>query len=285
MQIKTLNDAFMNSHIDKPLLSFVCNSIDKTELGIELSQKLQLPLLEDANPKFIESSEFVLILDNRGLALQQTGRKVPGEIRVDFISGSVDHRRKQGGGKGQMIAKACGLKAGALPKILDMTAGLGKDAFVLASLGCEILLNERSPIVYALLSDGLARAADSVRWDDIELAEIIARMTLLENSDSRTLGLSQEQLPEGKVDVVYLDPMFPGRDKSADVKKEMRAFHSIVGADLDAADLLPQALRLAKYRVVVKRPRKAPFLNEQAPSFQLLGKSSRYDIYTLKKMS
>ena len=65
----------------------------------------------------------------------------------------------------------------------------------------------------------------------------------------------------------------------------MRAFHAIVGADLDAADLLPQALRLAEYRVVVKRPRKAPFLNELAPNFQLLGKSSRYDIYTLKKMS
>jgi len=78
--------------------------------------------------------------------------------------------------------------------------------------------------------------------------------------------------------------MFPERQKSADVKKEMNASHSIVGADLDADRLLPLALEKAQYRVVVKRPRKAPFLNNQPPSYQLEGKTSRFDIYTRKKM-
>ncbi len=263
----------------------LCNIPSMVSAATALSKSMGVELLFDSDSKLIDSVEFVLLYDESGLSLQQTGRKVPGPIYVDFTSGSVDHRRKQGGGKGQMIAKACGLKAGVYPKILDMTAGLGKDAFVLASLGCELLLNERSPLVHALLSDGLARGRDVSHFDDPKLAEILNRMTLLSNGDSRQLYFSEQELPSGKIDVVYLDPMFPSREKSADVKKEMRAFHTVVGTDLDAAELLPQALALAEYRVVVKRPRKAPFLNEQTPSFQLIGKSSRYDIYTLKKMS
>jgi len=269
---------------EKTLISIVCTDSEMLAEAALLGQALDLPLVKASELAFVdikklECSQFVLILSEQGLALQQTGAKAPGAIKVDFTAGSVDHRRKQGGGKGQMIAKACGLKGCATPDILDMTAGLGKDAFVLASLGCELLLSERSAIVYALLKDGFTRARRFAAYSDPELAIILERMTLLPNSDSRHLIL-----PEEKVDVVYLDPMFPTREKSADVKKEMRAFHKIVGADLDSNELLPQALALAIYRVVVKRPRKAPFLNHKPPSFQLMGKSSRYDIYTLKKI-
>jgi 16S rRNA (guanine1516-N2)-methyltransferase len=89
---------------------------------------------------------------------------------------------------------------------------------------------------------------------------------------------------DNRPDVIYLDPMFPDRQKSADVKKEMAAFHHVVGKDEDADSLLEKALAKANYRVVVKRPRKAPFINNKTPSYQLEGKSSRYDIYTIKKM-
>ena len=78
---------------------------------------------------------------------------------MDFVEGAVAHRRKFGGGRGQSIAKAVGLKSGAMPTVVDATAGLGRDAFVLASLGCKVTLIERSPVVAALLQDGLARAA------------------------------------------------------------------------------------------------------------------------------
>lgn len=55
-------------------------------------------------------------------------------------------------------------------------------------------------------------------------------------------------------DVVYLDPMYPHRQKSALVKKEMRVFQSLVGNDDDADSLLIPAMTIAKRRVVVKRP-------------------------------
>ena len=85
-------------------------------------------------------------------------------------------------------------------------------------------------------------------------------------------------------DVIYLDPMFPVRSKSAQVKKEMRIFHQLVGADPDSDSLLDAALSQARYRVVVKRPRIAPALANTPPNYTLEGKSNRYDIYTLQKL-
>jgi len=88
------------------------------------------------------------------------------------------------------------------------------------------------------------------------------------------------EAPQG----IYLDPMFPHRDKSALVKKEMRVFRPLVGDDLDAPALLEAALALATHRVVVKRPRKAPIIEGGKPSHSLEGKSSRYDIYPKKAL-
>jgi 16S rRNA (guanine1516-N2)-methyltransferase len=215
------------------------------------------------------------------IQLQQTGRKAPGPIMVELTEGAVDHRRKFGGGKGQMIAKAVGVKAGVYPHVLDATAGMGKDSFVLATLGCPVTMLERSPVVQLLLQDGLRRAHEFAAVNDAELMQVINRMQLLLQDSYRYLDtLAPADFP----DVIYLDPMFPERQKTADVKKEMAAFHSVVGKDEDADALLPLALARVNYRVVVKRPRKAPFLNNQPPSYQLEGKSSRYDIYTIKKL-
>lgn len=259
----------------------LCIDPHRHEIAEQLARQLQLVLLGEESPEAISDYEFVVLVDENSIALQQTGRKAPGPILAEFTEGAVDHRRKFGGGKGQMIAKAVGIKAGCYPRVLDATAGLGKDSFVLASLGCAVTMLERSPIVQVLLADGLARAQAFAREQDTELLSLLNNMTLV-TQDSREylMSLDAASFP----DVIYLDPMFPERQKSADVKKEMAAFHSVVGKDEDADSLLPLALTRVNYRVVVKRPRKAPFLNNQTPSFQLEGKSSRYDIYTIKKL-
>ena len=220
-------------------------------------------------------AEFALQLGDAGLQLVDLGPDAPGPVRVDFVEGAAAHRRLFGGGSGQMIAKAVGIQSGVRPRILDATAGLGRDAFVLASLGCELTLIERQPLVAALLEDGLARAAR-----DPEVAPIVARMQLLTGNAVDLLRAWPDEPPQ----VVYLDPMFPHRDKSALVKKEMRLFRPLVGDDLDAPALLAAALALASHRVVVKRPRKAPCIDGPKPSHQLEGKSSRYDIYPKKAL-
>ena len=218
---------------------------------------------------------FALQLGGAGLQLVELGDKAPGPVRVDFVEGAMAHRRQFGGGSGQMIAKAVGVQPGIRPRVLDATAGLGRDAFVLASLGCEMTLIERQPLIAALLEDGLARAALS-----LEVAPIVAHMYLLTGNAIELMRQWQGEPPQ----VIYLDPMFPHRDKSALVKKEMRLFRPLVGDDLDAPALLAAALALASHRVVVKRPRKAPAIDGVKPGYVLEGKSSRYDVYPKKKL-
>ncbi|UTW08806.1 class I SAM-dependent methyltransferase [Pseudomonas benzenivorans] len=220
-------------------------------------------------------AQFALQLGEAGLQLVELGPQAPGPVRVDFVEGAMAHRRQFGGGSGQMIAKAVGVQPGVRPRVLDATAGLGRDAFVLASLGCEMTLIERQPLIAALLEDGLARAAG-----DAEVGAIVARMRLLAGNAIELMGAWAEEAPQ----VIYLDPMFPHRDKSALVKKEMRLFRPFVGDDLDAPALLAAALGLASHRVVVKRPRKAPVIDGPKPGYALEGKSSRYDIYPKKSL-
>ena len=232
------------------------------------AQRLQLPLQDNA-------AQFAVQIGEAGLQLQQLGPEAPGPVRVDFVEGAAAHRRLFGGGSGQMIAKAVGVQQGVRPRVLDATAGLGKDAFVLASLGCEMSLIERQPLIAALLEDGLARAQG-----DAEVGAIVARMRLLHGNSIELMRAWEGEAPQ----VIYLDPMFPHRDKSALVKKEMRVFRPLVGDDMDAPALLEVALALASHRVVVKRPRKAPCIEGPKPSHSLEGKSSRYDIYPKKAL-
>jgi 16S rRNA (guanine1516-N2)-methyltransferase len=232
------------------------------------AQALALPIITNEGKKHFP---LVLLVSEEGLALQQTHARI-NPVKVDFAAGSARHRRLYGGGKGQMLAKAVGVVDKANLRVVDATAGLGRDAFVLASLGCELTLIERSPIIFALLADGLARAQQ-----DHNIKPIIARMELV-NADART-WLQQTQQP---IDVVYLDPMFPESAKAALVKKEMRIFHELIGKDEDADGLLARALTKAHYRVVVKRPRLAKPLAGQEPTYSLTGKANRFDVYVLK---
>ena len=220
-------------------------------------------------------AEFALQLGHQGLQFIELGPQAAGPIRVDFAAGAVAHRRLFGGGSGQMIAKAIGIQQGIRPVVLDATAGLGRDAFVLADLGCPVTLIERQPLIAALLEDGMQRA-----FADAEVGSIVARMRLIHGNAIDLMRAWEDEPPQ----VIYLDPMFPHRDKSALVKKEMRLFRPLAGDDDDAPALLKSALGLATHRVVVKRSRKAPAIAGEKPGYTLEGNSSRFDIYPKKSL-
>ena len=226
-------------------------------------------LVYDAN------APFELRFESSTLSLYKRDEPKLDGIAVDFVTGAVAHRRKFGGGRGQSIAKAVGLKQGVTPSVVDGTAGLGRDAFVLASLGCTVTMVERHPVVAALLEDGLRRA-----YQDAEIGDWMReRMRLFPGSSLEALAKLEQD-----VDVVYLDPMYPHRDKSALVKKEMRVFQSLVGADLDADGLLAPALALATKRVVVKRPDYAEDLDGVKPNTVIETKKNRFDVYVKAAM-
>lgn len=251
------------THKQMTELSLWCPDADNREKSQQLADALSIGL-NDADTC---DSTFYLQYTDQGLIMGTAIEELGNPITVDFVSGANAHRRKFGGGKHQDIARAVGIPKKANISVLDATAGLGRDAFVLASLGCQVTLIERNPVMYYLLQDGLQRAAM-----DPDTAPIAARMTLV-HADA----LNQQS---GDIDVVYLDPMFPPTQKSAKVKKELRYLHHIVGYDAIGADaLFDWAFRCAHKRVVVKRPRLAPRLAEKVPTLAFEGKSGRFDVY------
>lgn len=207
-----------------------------------------------------------------------------GRLEVDFVGGRTGYRLRHGGGRGQTLARAVGAGKGrSLPRILDATAGLGRDAAVLATIGCPVLAVERQAAIFALLADGLARALA-----DAETASLLGgHLQILEADASQLLHAWAEDptataLASFAPEVIYLDPMHPPRRKGAQVRKEMRVFRDLVGVDKDQQALLAAALRCPVERVVVKRPVGAEALLPGVAQ-RLSGKTTCYDLYLRPK--
>lgn len=214
-----------------------------------------------------------LVLEPDGLGLYALDMPGSGPVRIDLGEGSLGFRVADNRARHEMVVKACGLLKATSPlQILDATAGLLRDACVLAAAGARVQVAERSPVIAELIEDGLKRAQGQA-----ELADLLSRIAF-RPGDSLLLLHAMAAASE-QVDVVYLDPMFPHRDKSALVKKEMRVFRAVVGEDADADALLAPARAVARKRVVVKRPKLAPWLAAAKPGLTLEGKSGRFDIY------
>lgn len=247
-------------------------------VAARLARELHLPLLGAEAPASAAAAYDALLLQSaRGLALERTGRGTPGPVQVDFASARMRQRRRGGGS--ELLGRAVGIGARRSLEVLDATAGLGRDSFVLADLGCRMLVCERDPIVAALLSSGLAAAATAQEEYVVRAA---ARMRLWA-ADARSLP-ARDLLA---IDVICLDPMFPPRSKRAAVKKEMALFQALLGDPPpgDAEDLLHWALAQDVARVVVKRPPRAAALAGVAPSHCIGGRTVRYDVHVRRALA
>ncbi len=217
----------------------------------------------------------VLLVGSAGLALARGGKQRLTPVRADFAEPALLYRLRHAGARSEDLARAIGVGQRHGLRVVDATAGWGRDSAVLATLGCEVTMIERHRVVWLLLDDALARASASV---DPRVLALVKRLRLLEGDARELLRRWTGPAP----DAVLLDPMFPERDGSAAVRKEMRLFHALVGDDADAAELLAASLALACHRVVVKRPRRAPALPGPPPSFTIEGRSTRFDVYVLR---
>lgn len=262
----------MTGLASRPSLAILAAIGEDAAAAEQLAQQLGLPLLPATfPPEHCEDYDAVLIVSGSTLSLRQTGRG-PGPVVVEFGSAAMRHRRRSG--HNELLGRAVGVGKKPGLRVLDTTAGLGRDSFVLADLGCEVLLCEREPVIATMLRWGMASAATS---GDSWLMEVMARMTLIEGDARGFVATSTTP-----VDVIYLDPMFPQRDKSAAVKKEMALFQRLLetaDAEADADQLLLWALQQNVARVVVKRPPRAPRLAMRQPSHSVGGKAVRYDVY------
>jgi 16S rRNA (guanine1516-N2)-methyltransferase len=243
-------------------VAVVRSASDSTEREINLSTDLDLPTIElpsPDSPREVTSFDYLLAYRDSKLILQTTGDAKTGELYVDFSDAKLNYRANSSI-RSQNIAKALGIKGSQRPAVLDATAGLGKDAFLMASLGCEVSLLERSAVVHALLADGLARTG----YYGVQIDTILRRMKL-HFGDLLVFAYDSKQ--------------FPQRRKSAKVKKDMAALQQLLGHQTDGAELLDCAKLLAKKRVVVKRAKLSPYLGSDKPDIEFKGSSSRYDVY------
>lgn len=213
---------------------------------------------------------FALEQTSEGLALRWLEQAKMTPLRIDFCQGASAYRAAHASRKDEAIARACGVGKIEPLHILDGTAGLGRDALVLAQLGAKVGMNERHPLVVALLQDALQR----LQQTDPKLAERL----YFAGTDCLN-----DPAWHGQVDVVYLDPMYPKGERKAKaaVKKDMQMFQQLIGGDHDADALLDKALQIARKRVVVKRPQHAAFLAQRPPTLQMGGSKHRFDVYLI----
>jgi len=193
--------------------------------------------------------------DESPVIMDKSGNK----FSIDFVNDKVNYTKKKSSIKTELISKALGGGKFGL-NILDLSAGLGIDAVFLAQLGYSVIALERNPLIYLALNEALQQKPE------LNLSFIF--------SDALTYLKSQSI----NTDVIYFDPMFPEKAKSALPRQEMVFFRSLVGHDADAAEVLDFALKIKSVkRVVVKRPIKAPAL--MRPMSSIEGKLIRFDLY------
>lgn len=249
---------------------------ERRAVAVAIAQTLGIPLFDQDIPP-----------SDHGLALVQTSSRL--ELRVlggdPLLAGGratacdltgIDTRSGPGRSLSQPLIKAVGIKRREpfRPRVLDATTGLGEDAWVLASVGCEVLAYERNPATDALLVDGLMRASK------VE-PETAGRMRVMHGDGIQALQALAVVAPADRPDVVYLDPMFPLGRKTAE-RKAMRVLRMLSGDDTDAHELLTAALSTATRRVVVKRPLRSPALQGPEPTVVHKGKSLRFDVYVTR---
>ncbi|AGP76566.1 MULTISPECIES: class I SAM-dependent methyltransferase [Alteromonas] len=252
-----------------PLVIAQHSTQDDTSLLNSIGDKWGFPVVSHSEKP---AEGFYLQIQNGVLGLADASEKKVLPVEVDFASPASLYRKQHGGGRKEPIVKAIGLKGNEGWHVVDATPGLGRDAFVLVSVGCKVTMIERSPIVAALLEDGIRRLA-------LSFPELAAKMSLQHGNSAEVM----QYFTGENVNAIYLDPMFPHKKKSALVKKEMRLFQQLLGHDPDADALLPPALKLATHRVVVKRPNSADVLAGEKPSMAIESKKHRFDVYLCQK--
>ncbi len=234
-------------------------------------------LIKELNHPVVDISsrdyDYLLVQTSKHLEIRYPNQPTLKPFYIDFSHGKLGYRIQHAVGRNELIAKAVGIKKDYRPTIIDATAGLARDGFLLASLGCKLILLERSKILFALVEDGLNRFF-------LENPQLTAKFSLeFINIDALDFLINAKN----KVNIIYLDPMFPHRIKTAKIKKEAQLLQDIIGEDKDIEKLFTVALAKASKRVVVKRPLYAEnIITQLKPDVVYSGKSIRFDVYFIK---
>ena len=230
-------------------------------MSMELPEGLDLK--RDENGLFLSSEE--------GLSL-----------RGDFSH--LAARLKHHNLSGELVVKAAKIRTKDFLTVLDATAGLGEDSFLLAGAGFHVELYEYDPVIAALLKDAIDRALSD---PEETVRKAAARMTFHEGDSIEAMKRIAAAAADGngtealRPDVILLDPMFPERKKSGLIKKKFQLLQQLERPCEDEDALLSAAIGAKPVKVIVKRTLKGPYLAGRKPDYSLPGKAIRYDVILL----
>lgn len=229
------------------------------DMAESFSRKIGAPIVD-------KPGEYLTIhFDSKGVSLSGFGLTYQGDFAETMM-----HRVTNGRLQHEMLVKAASSEKEGR-KAIDATAGMGEDAFLLAAQGYEVTLYEQNPVVAALLKDAIRRA----KKNQI-LKDIAGRMKVVEADSVESMSKLLDP-----VDVIYLDPMFPARQKSSLINKKLQLIQKLEPPCSEETDLFDAALKVGPSRIIVKRPLKSEYLAGREPSYTLKGKAIRYDCYVL----
>ena len=194
-----------------------------------------------------------------------------GHLEIDFFSKKIRYRMQHINKAQEPLLRALGWKSTEQKQVLDMTAGLGRDACLLFFAGFNVTMFERNPVLQLLLENALTALPEADFSQQFLLAQ--------EDSISYLKRMKVEDPTGDFADAIYMDPMYPERKKSALVKKELRIIRHLVGADMDSEALLQAAIESGVSRVVVKRPKGATYVADRTPNHSVESPNTRFDVY------
>ena len=225
-----------------------------------LSKRLDVPLVSEPG------EGLTLLWEAEGLSLCGFGLSFRGDFEPIL-------RRVTGGRLPHEMLAHLAKTREPHPTAIDATAGMGEDSFLLAACGYEVTLYEQNPVIAALLRDALDRAGRHPA-----LSDIAARMHLIE-------GDSIAGMREGTAspDLIYLDPMFPARQKSGLINKKLQLIQKLEHPCVEEEALLSAAIGLEPGKIIIKRPLKGAVLAGKTPHYTVRGKAIRYDCFAFPK--
>lgn len=231
--------------------------------ALQLANLWGVPCMPYAEIDHTNYRTLLLISDHQTTILHRNNRRWQ-PCDWGFNQKSLFERAQKANLKNEALARAMGAKPKDAPSMIDATAGLGRDSFILASLGFQVTMIERSPIVHYLLQEALSKAPK----------KIAERLHLI-HGDAQNLFIKHQ------ADIIYLDPMFPKQARKASQKKEMLILSDLVQEPDNSHALFKKAYQTARKRVLVKRPKWDAPLAKSAPTFSIHLKASRLDVYIL----
>lgn len=226
------------------------------DLARSLAKKMDVPLVSE------EGKELTICIDSKGVLLSGYGLTYQGDFD------SMTRRVTEGRLLHEMLVKAVKTDT-PNPKAIDATAGMGEDSFLIAAAGYQVTLQEQNPVIAALLKDAVRRGKKNSAIKDI-----VNRMSVVEGESAQILRSMIDE-----VDLIYLDPMFPARQKSGLINKKLQLIQKLEPPCTDEHELFEAAISARPKKIVVKRPLKSPYLDGKEPNYQLKGKAIRYDCY------